>query len=130
MASTGQTLAVEEAETREGLLPNRPEPGGHHQVHAPGWHRSTQTETAREGELCHDHQGPADELRVPDSQLWCRGAYDAEAEGRRHANLGLNLSAWDRYMIQQGPRRKHGGTWVMLDSEGVHFAAHDPGDGL
>ena len=49
-ASTGQTPALEEADAHNGLLPGRPEPGGHHRVHASGlWHRSTQTETAREG---------------------------------------------------------------------------------
>eukprot|EP00913_Durusdinium_trenchii_P004009 g3713.t1 len=55
--------------------------------------------------------------------------YDAESEERRRAELGLAMSAWDRYMIRRGPRRDYGGTWVMLDSDGVHFVARDPGDG-
>lgn len=71
----------------------------------------------------------ASDLRVPDSGLWCRGAYDAETEGRRRASLGLTMSGWDRYMTRRGPRRDYGGTWVMMDSDGVHFVARDPGDG-
>ena len=37
--------------------------------------------------LSPEAQGAPDGLRVPDSELWCRGAYDAEAEERRRANL-------------------------------------------
>ena len=111
MASAGQTPVRDE---EDAPLPDRPEPEGHHRGQAPGlWHRGTQTEMARKGELFHDPQEPSDELRVPDSELWCRGAYDAEAEERRRANLGLNLSAWDRYMVRRGPRRNHGGTCAL-----------------
>ena len=53
-------------------------------------------------------------------------AYDAEAEERRRVNLGFPMSAWDRSMIRRGPRRNYGGTWVMMDSEGLHFISHDP----
>ena len=91
--------------------------------------RSIQTEEDTGGGLSHEHQEVAGDHRVPDSELWCRGAYDAEAEERRRRNLGLGLSAWDRSMVRRGPQRNHGGTWVMMDSEGVHFVAHDPGDG-
>ena len=92
--------------------------------------RGTQTEAEGEGELSQGHREGSGDHRVPDSELWCRGAYDAEAEERRRANLGLPMSAWDRSMIRRGPRRNHGGTWVMMDSEGVRFISHDPGDGL
>ena len=40
----------------------------------------------------------------------------------------MPVSAWNRYMVKRGPRHD-GGTWVMMDSDGVHFISHDPGDG-
>ena len=39
---------------------------------------------------------------------------------RRRANLGLNLSAWDRYMVQRGPRRK---LWGHLGDAGLRGSA-------
>ena len=91
--------------------------------------RSAQTDAGDGAGLSHGHQEVAGGHRVPDSELWCRGAYDAEAAERRGANLGLGMSAWDRSMVRRGPRRHHGGTWVMMDSEGLRFIAHDPGGG-
>ena len=74
--------------------------------------RSTQTDEVEGSGLSQGHRGPPAEPRVHESELWCRGAYDAEAEERRRANLGLGMSAWDRSMVRRGPRRDHGGTWV------------------
>ena len=126
MASSGQTSAT----ARDGPLPDRPEPAGHHGGADQGLsHQSTQTEEVQGERLSVDHREGPDELRIQDSELWHRGIYDPENKRRRRGELGLPMSAWDRYMIRRGPRRDHGGTWVMLDSEGVHFVARDPGDG-
>ena len=126
MASAGQTSAVD----REGPRPDRPEPAGHLEGTDPGLcHRSVQIGEVRSEVPAAVGQEGHEDLRVHDPGLRHRGAYDAGAEERRRAELGMTMSAWDRYMIRRGPRRDYGGTWVMLDSDGVHFIARDPGDG-
>ena len=100
------------------------------QTHETANEAGAQTEEIEGEELHPGRQGDSGLRRVHESELWRRGAYDAEAEERRRANLGLPMSAWDRYMTRRGPRRNYGGTWVMMDSEGLHFISHDPGDGL